>query len=282
MIALPLILFSGQMKRQRFLGQENAHPDSRNLDLPIFILSLAPIILAASKVGAGIGHFLPVFPLAFFLSIPALQTPALNSADKRSLMPRCLFSRMMTSTFISVGMFLFLSGMAKQLDCFYSIRRESLLMDTLVDEIRWVQSRYPKADVQMGVADGGESYNYTFIRPLLHFEGAPLVLDVAALMDIDLYEKDASSLLVKNLQACRPKVWILPKTNASPPFSKVNWYGHSGGSNGTHLFSKAFVHEFQRNYRRDLSTVHFETYVCIITPGSMLLNSSVPHDSPSK
>lgn len=194
------------------------------------------VLVAASKPGAGIHHFIPFLAphVLLFQDLYVQMAPA--ALSRAALAVAAAVVGMVTPTFQSFG-----SLVTFDLRLPEQIRQR--------DELLEFAMRYPRG--MLGVADNS-SYELANFRPWLTARGVSQT-DYGAYMDLALSGVPDDSLR-SALAGCRIPFVYVPRPGA--PFTLKSAYGANP------LFSDALRDEFAARYSRVDTGVYFDVFAC--------------------
>jgi hypothetical protein len=122
-------------------------------------------------------------------------------------------------------------------------------------EVLQIMREHPGVTLQMGVSDK-RHFDLTYVRPVLHMAGQPLITDPSARSDNAGGGMPVSDKMVETVRACRVGLWLIPKGGV--PFEQEALFYDSVGVGLRMLYSQNFREAFFASYR--LVDSHYKYY----------------------
>lgn len=197
------------------------------------------IAVIASKPGAGQHHFLPFVPLILWLTIEkyfSFDTETRNSFQ--------IFAAAFLLTLTMNGV-----NRQKQIVKFLS---QTAVREKELSDLLDISSAEP-GKLELGIA-GNKTYEATFYKAALVAQDKGLLLDGAALMDMQASGVDIPTSTLETLKSCEIKSFVFPKNEK--PWSIFSFYGDKP------LFSDEFISTFKSAYRLERETDFYAVYKC--------------------
>jgi hypothetical protein len=217
--------------------------------VPALVSCMFVVCIVAAKPGAGRHHLLPFLPACIEAFVDGVDGIERGRIGLRA-------ARFLTLT-VRAALASVVSGFAAQ--SIGDTWRDALHEREIARELSSLLSEYRGYQIQMGYGDWS-SYGDTDQRVLVSFQ-QPLLLDGASQMDSTAAGRSAYQMFGASLDACRPRVWIIP---SGEPFSMQSFY--RPGSGAIHgdgaVFDAAFRAEFTRLYEPIESRTYFRVYRC--------------------
>jgi hypothetical protein len=249
LVCTPLLLLLYKLK-QRKKDFTLSHLQNGPLFAPVLGVCLAVVAILALKVGGGIHHFLPFYPILGFFSASMVhefkKAPLTQAAPLRiSFIPLCWFWVFM--------------ALAAHLGTDFSATVVTLLTSQssardVSHDLQTIMSNHPGETIEMGYGTW-EGYKLTYYRPELVFAGNPLTVDPVALDDNNLAGIEIPDSTLAYLRACKTRIWLIPNNNT--PFDLVG---------DGHLFSDSFRRIFFERYQKRGSSKYYEIWECNPAP----------------
>lgn len=120
------------------------------------------------------------------------------------------------------------------------------------EDIQHILASYPDTTIGMGY---GSNYEATYYRTALVFAGNRILVDAAALMDMQESGLGIPSQTIEALDSCQTQIWLIPK--GDKPFEINNFYPPYN-----QLFSERFKNVFLKRYKLREQTKYFDIWVC--------------------
>ncbi|MCW6034981.1 glycosyltransferase family 39 protein [Spirulina subsalsa FACHB-351] len=257
---LPIILITVSLWME---NKPQFHKVIKSLQFYFYVLlfSTAATIVIASKGGAGSHHLIPLIPgiLYPFLLLFKIETPLdyhkLLSQNSVTL-PNTRISRII-SIIIALTLIVFTANHAGIKGVFVA-QYYSTDVSEVINDLHWILSSYPNQTIGMGYAKH-EQYALTHYRSLLVFAGNPLLIDGAALMDMQTDGIEIPQRTLEDLSSCRNQIWLIPKEGEQDgePFAQLNYYLPNPP-----LFSEEFRQTFLENYEPRRQSQFFTLWFC--------------------
>ena len=181
------------------------------------LAGMAPVLILASKPGAGPVHILPFVPVVIWLPVAIwrdIRPQVIARPWPRPAVAQAVVAGAV-STLVLAGA---VSGYRATRLVSWQLGQEA----GLADEVRGIMARFP--DLDIGMACGGEnaSFSHTWVRPLLVFADNPLLVDPISVMDCRLAGRTLPVATHRALVAGLIDLWLVPRQEK--PFQKANWY----------------------------------------------------------
>jgi hypothetical protein len=246
LVCTPFLLLMYELKKRRkdfSLGQLQSGP----LFVPVLGASLVVVAILALKVGGGIHHFLPFYPVLGFAGA---------SLGREFKSPPLTQPVPLRIGFIPMYWFWVLVALGAHLGTdFFSSTVVTLLTTQatardISDDLQAIMRNHPGETIEMGYGTW-EGYKLTWYRPELVFAGNPLTVDPATLDDMSLAGVDIPGSTLAYLQACKTQIWLIPPDET--PFDLTG--------NGR-LFSDSFRRIFLARYQKRGSSKYYEIWKC--------------------
>jgi hypothetical protein len=205
-------------------------------------ISLAVLVIIASKPQAGAHHFLPFVPVSAFGLLSVLEAQALEQGLALKSRDVGILVLIPLLIFYAPGELRWTKRFTNQYLSSQNERRK-------IEELQIFSTQYPAAE--MGVSDN-EHYGDTYYRPLLVFRGAPLHVDFGSWMDLS-YAGVSERRIIGMLEDCSIPVWLLPQ---GLPFSMK-------GYSNLALLSENFRRTFSAKYRLTKIGQFYSVWICL-------------------
>ncbi len=205
------------------------------------ILAMMLVLFPASMPGAGPSHLMPFFPAA--LDLLLRRSEALGSLNGKWRMAAIAYA---------LGLALLcLPSHARHLRRLADLDRPEINRVTLE-----ILARHPSAAIDLGYGNNPDTYRRISVaRALLAFAGQGPRLEPVTLMEMQGSGLDVSARAMSVLDACRVRLWLLPKDE--PPFLLTNHY-----SPGVTFVPASFALAFQERYRLIERIGPFDLWAC--------------------
>lgn len=218
-------------------------------------ISALCIAVPASKYGSGPHHWLPFMPSLVWLTVE-LHRAGMVVEWRR------------TAVHTVVGVLVASWAVSLYATCAYQMYRNGQrctnaprdVAKAIEQDVRFIAEQYGANSLLLfGVGDDYQSYTKTFYRSLLVFQGMPIGIDPAALMEFKRARIASPSMrdLIADIRAQNPGkegvLWILPK--GAKPFEMQTFYPPND-----HLYDRNFQVEFAEGWRLCGESAFYEIY----------------------
>jgi hypothetical protein len=224
------------------LGRTSARSEARVLGWSL-VASMAVVVGAASKPGAGPYHLIPFLPGIIYGAALVVQghgAAAREDANRAAGVKAFLCS-------IAIVAFLQTS---------YFVWSASRIPGTpVVDDVNQFAGLHPSARIEMGYSDVNEAL--TFVRPVLVFREGSYLLDAPAIQEYQMSGLELPGATLRAIEDCRVNIWLIVK--GGQPFLIRNRYPATGY---VPIFDTRFRLAFLKTYRRTSSTQFFDVWEC--------------------
>ncbi|WP_017307091.1 ArnT family glycosyltransferase [Spirulina subsalsa] len=225
--------------------------------LYFLLFSTAGTIVIASKGGAGSHHLIPLIPAILYPFLLLLKKH--NPFDVKKLWSEgeSIFTQPITFLIFCFALILISlnnAGVkAVLLDRFYRFD-----ISLITGDIELILETYPDQTIEMGYTTD-EQYFLTNYRFLLPFQGNPILIDGAALMDMQTNGFEIPNSTIEALASCRTQIWLIPKDweQETQPFLQLNYYPPHAL-----LFSPEFRQTFLQSYEPRIDSEFFHLWFC--------------------
>jgi len=220
---------------------------ANKLYLSTLLISIAILLITASKPGAGRHHLIPLIPSLVYLAaiLIAEIRKSSNQAMIRRIVPQIMI--IIISAFLVTT---FKTAIGRQKSMVKNLLKKSIWR--IDEDIQRILVSYPNTSIGMGY---GGNYEVTYYRPALVFAGNRLLVDAAALMDMQESGLDIPSQTLEALDSCQTQIWLIPK--GGRPFEINNFYPPHN-----QLFSNRFRDVFLKRYKLREQTTYFDVWIC--------------------
>ena len=205
-----------------------------------FAICILLLCIIGAKPGAGTHHIMPMIPVAIFLT--ALRYERVSVARRRVAQ---------LAAIALVGIVV-PTAIHKQLRLWHYLRSANA-NSLAAQEIKKIISSNSGL-IAMGYTSD-KQVRPTFLMPMLVAKkNGILLIDAAALMDMEFSGLKISKAALDNISKCKIPTIVLPKYGK--PWTITNWY------NGAPLFSSEWQSTFQKVYKLKRVGEYFSIYKC--------------------
>jgi hypothetical protein len=211
-------------------GSANSSRATRQ-SVSLLVLSGAVMAVLASKIGAGPYYFLPLVPVAVFVT-------GGGPADRRHGLAGLGATCAAVTLLIVQGAYWWGYGRDPQ-----AVRAEA-------EVLAWRREYGPSVAVGYG-----SRYRPSFARPVLGGSHEAYPFDAVTLMEYQLAGRDSTQALVTQMRRCSTATWLLPK--GAVPFELSNAYVPEH-----QVFPETFKAAFRDRYALVASGDHYDVWRC--------------------
>lgn len=231
--AMPVVFY---LAAWRWPGKKIGHAEKAYFW--VFVVSLALILVPATKAGAGTHYFFPFVAVLIDLILRNIGRVKIHRTIVWGM------AGVLAAT-------IFIVGVPVQKRFFRALHwQESAAVQA---EIRTIMAAYPERTIEMGIGEDLKTYPRTFNRTLLVLGGHPYTVDHAPAMEITMLKIPLNDALLSMLRGCNTDIWLVPK--GEKPFKMIGYYG-------TPTFGQAFSDTFNASYTKTKSFKFFDVWVC--------------------
>ncbi|PJA75571.1 hypothetical protein CO151_05075 [bacterium CG_4_9_14_3_um_filter_65_15] len=240
LLALPLVVIALlRGRRLGYLGQERW-----------LVWSLLPAVISAlaisAKPGSGILHLMPLIPTTMFVA-GRLVRPLRDSG-----LP--IWGR--PSAWASVAALALVALLTGGVAEYRSVRLVDWQLGQMPDlaaDVQFIMDEH--SDLTMGMAIAGEDrwFRSTWLKPLLVFQGNPVLLDPISVMDTAKAGVPLTQATYDAISSGRVAMWLVPRAHV--PFQKMSWYDPDQP-----IFPADFVQNFQNCYTLREHSEYFDLW----------------------
>ncbi|NCQ33704.1 hypothetical protein GW813_01245, partial [bacterium] len=226
-------------RRLGYLGQERW-----------LVWSLLPAVISAlaisAKPGSGILHLMPLIPTTMFVA-GRLVRPLRDSG-----LP--IWGR--PSAWASVAALALVALLTGGVAEYRSVRLVDWQLGQMPDlaaDVQFIMDEH--SDLTMGMAIAGEDrwFRSTWLKPLLVFQGNPVLLDPISVMDTAKAGVPLTQATYDAISSGRVAMWLVPRAHV--PFQKMSWYDPDQP-----IFPADFVQNFQNCYTLREHSEYFDLW----------------------
>lgn len=208
--------------------------------LGVFLLCLAVAVYSASVPGAGWYHLLPLAPVAIDLFL------RLGRGQERTVAGTVLCA--------ALALAFFIVSITPQQRLWRNYDRLSE-MAAVAGAVRDVLRDNPGATVEMGFgSDVAETYQRTFVRPLLAFAGQTVTVSAVSAMEMRYLGEPAPPAQVRRIAECITDIWLIP--TGEQPFAMYSYFDNQPA------FWAELRDAFESRYQRTETGPYFDIWTC--------------------
>lgn len=198
------------------------------------------------KPGAGFVYLLPVVPPAM-LAVGRLARPLLEARQP------VWDGRVARSAAAAVVLTVVLAGSVNEYRAVRVLDWQLGQLPGLAEDVQQIMARYEGVPMAMAVAGENRWFRTTWLRPLLVFQGNPVLVDPVSVMDTTKSGMDLSSRTYAAISEGRIPMWLVPREQE--PFRKTSWYDPD-----VEIFPDDFIENFRRSYTLRDHTQYFDLW----------------------
>lgn len=211
------------------------------------VFSAIVLAVISSKHGSGSNHLAPLIPVMIYLLI--ITITASTKVDNKGTN----WHKTSYALLIIVCFLLILNAINGQ----KRIIQEKVSLAISVEmfhDFNSLKEKYKGHTMMVGYGGSNKAYCiYRQLVPLMVFDGNPYLFDACALMDMQYSDLKIPDSTIKEIEAGRVKIWLIPKGES--PFTLTNYYNHK-----LLLFDENFRNAFSANYKLAEQTKYFDLW----------------------
>jgi hypothetical protein len=205
----------------------------------LLFLTITIVLYPASISGASWYHFMPMVSVTVDVILRLIK-----DLDK--------YSKIQTSIAALFAVFYLITIITpqKRLNLFFT---ERMYMSEVKAEVKTIMATHSGDSIQMGYGDTSttNSYEKTYLKPVLMFAGNPIAIDAYSDMETSLANVPISQKKLEHLETCKTDHWLIP--TGEVPFELNSYFGGK-------IYSLDFQNSFLANYRLAETHKYFDVW----------------------
>ena len=203
-----------------------------------FVVSLAVIMIPATKIGAGTHYFFPFLAVLVDLILRSARRVKKHEIKVWGLVG-------------ALAAIILIVGVPVQKRFFRALNWQEVA--AVQTEIRAIMAAYSENTIEMGIGEDLKTYPRTFNRTLLVLDGHPYTIDYAPAMELAMWKIPLTGDLLAMLRGCNTDIWLVPK--GEKPFVMTGYYG-------VPTIERVFPDTFNDRYVKAKSFKFFDVWMC--------------------